>query len=53
MQTEKNNGWMFCGEVSKGLGGLRDITYSNLVDHLYDLLGVDKQRSRCVKRYHI
>ena len=43
-QSRENNGSTFTGKESKGLGVLREITYANLIDRLYDLLGYDRNK---------
>ena len=43
-QSEEHSGWTFSGKERKGLSVLGDITYTNLMDHLYDLLGFDRSK---------
>ena len=40
----EHSGWTFTAKESKGLGVSREITYTNLIDYLYDLLGYDKSK---------
>ena len=45
METiEGYRGWIFTGKESKGIGVSREITYANLIDRLYDLLGYDRNK---------
>ena len=43
-QSGEHSGWTFSGKESKGLNVSRDITYANLIDHLYDLLGFERSK---------
>ena len=43
-QLRDHSGWTFTGKESKVLSVSREITYANLIDHLYDLLGYDRSK---------
>ena len=43
-QCGDHSGWTFSGKENKGLSVSREITYANLIDCLYDLLGFDKSK---------
>ena len=40
----EHSSWTFTSKESKGLDVSREITYANLIDHLYDLLGYDRSK---------
>ena len=46
--SREHSGWTFSDKENKGSGVSRDITYGNLIDHLYDLLGFDRSKYELV-----
>ena len=43
-QAKDNSSWFFTGKERKCMGVSREITYANLTDHLYNLMGYDRNK---------
>ena len=43
-KSGEHNGWTFTSKESKCIDTSREITYANLIDRLYDLLGYDRHK---------